>query len=69
MRSWMEKARKDCKLTMKEAADKLGISESYYSMIECGKRQQRLDIALAVKISAVFCISLEHIVKQEEISA
>lgn len=69
MRSWMEKARKDCGLTMKAAANKLGISESYYSMIERGERQQKLDIALAVKMSGVFGISVEHIVNQEENSA
>lgn len=69
MRSWMEKARKGCGLTMKAAAAKLGISESYYSMIERGERQQKLDIALAVKMSGAFGISLEYIVNQEEQSA
>ena len=69
MRSWMETARKSCGLTMKAAATKIGISESYYSMIERGERQQKLDIALAVKMSGVFGISLEYIVNQEEKSA
>lgn len=69
MRSWMETARKSCGLTMKAAATKLGISESYYSMIERGERQQKLDIAIAVKMSGVFGISLEYIVSQEEKSA
>lgn len=69
MRSWMERARKDCGLTMKAAATKLGISESYYSMIERGERQQKLDIALAVKIAEVLGISLEYIVNQEDASA
>lgn len=54
---------------MKAAATKLGISESYYSMIERGERQQKLDIALAVKMSGVFGLSLEYIVNQEERSA
>lgn len=69
MRSWMEKARKCRGLTMKAAATQLGISESYYSMIERGERQQKLDIALAVRMSGVFGISLEYIVNQEEASA
>ena len=69
MRRWMEAARKDCGLTMRAAATKIGISESYYSMIERGERQQKLDIALAVKMSEVFGISLEYIVNQEEQSA
>lgn len=66
MRSWMEKARKSCGLTMRAVATQLGVSESYYSMIERGERQQKLDIALAVKMSEVFGVSLSHIVAQEE---
>lgn len=54
---------------MKAAATQLGISESYYSMIERGERQQKLDIALAAKMSGVFGVSLEYIVNQEEVSA
>ena len=50
---------------MKTAAMSLGISESYYSMIERGERQQKLDIALAVKMSEIFGVSLEYIVNQE----
>lgn len=65
MRIWMEQARKACGLTMKAAATKLGISESYYSMIERGERQQKLEIALAVKITEAFGVSLEYIAEQE----
>lgn len=65
MRDWMEAARKSCGITMKTAATNLGISESYYSMIERGERQQKLDIALAVKMSEVFGVSLEYIVNHE----
>ncbi len=69
MRRWMETARKNCGLTMKAAATRLGISESYYSMIERGERQQKLDIALAAKMSEAFGVSLEYIVSQEAVSA
>ena len=68
MRDWMGMARKGCGYTMKVAATKLGISESYYSMIERGERQQKLEIALAVKMSGVFDVSLEYIVTQEEMN-
>lgn len=47
MRQWMIQARKDAGLTMQETAEKLGISESYYSLIERGERQANMDIALA----------------------
>lgn len=68
MRTWMEKARKARGLTMKAAAEMLGISESYYSMIERGERQQKLDFALAVKLADVLSLSLEFIAKQEDVS-
>ena len=69
MRNWMEQARKAKGLTMKMTGEQLGISESYYSMIERGERQQNLDIALAAKMSSVFGVSLEYIVEQEQKSA
>lgn len=65
MRGWMKEAREGCNFTMKECADKLDISESYYSMIEGGTRQQRIDIALAAKISCLFGVSLQYIVDKE----
>lgn len=68
MREWMEKTRKEKKMTMKDIAKKLDISESYYSMIEKGERQARLDIALASKLSVAFGVSLEFIVRQESIN-
>ncbi len=54
MRIWLKTAREACGLTMKGAAEKLDISESYYSMIESGTRQKTLDISLASKISLLF---------------
>jgi len=64
-RIWMESARKNTGLTMKESAVRLGISESYYSMIERGERQQSLDMAFADKISRLFGVSLKYIAEQE----
>ena len=68
MRERMEKTRKEKKMTMKDIAKKLDISESYYSMIEKGERQAKLDIALASKLSVAFGVSLEFIVRQESIN-
>lgn len=65
MRAWMEKARKAKNLTMKEAGERLGISESYYSMIERGERKQNLDVSLAKKISNTFDVPLDYIIEQE----
>lgn len=64
----MLEARKKAKLTMNETASKLGISEGYYSLIESGERQKKLDITLAVKLSDIFGVSLDFIVQQETVS-
>lgn len=61
----MQKARRQAKMTMAETASRIGISESYYSMIEAGERQKKLDITLAVKIAETFGITLESIVAYE----
>ncbi len=66
MRDWLKTAREKCGMTMKVAAKKLDISESYYSMIESGSRQKTLDISLASKISLLFNIPLQNIVDNEE---
>ncbi len=62
----MKTARETRNLTQKEAAARLDISESYYSMIEGGTRQRNLDIALASKISMLFDIPLQRIVDEEK---
>ncbi len=65
MREWMGQTRKNCNLTMKEVSEKLGISESYYSMIERGERQQALDVSFAYKLANIFDLPLDNIVKME----
>ncbi len=66
MRTWLKNAREACGLTMKGTAEKLDISESYYSMIESGSRQKTLDISLASKISLLLNIPLQNIVDNEK---
>ncbi len=65
MREWMWQARKNRNLTIKEVSEKLGISESYYSMIERGERQRALDVSFAYKLANIFDLSLDNIVKME----
>lgn len=65
MREWMATARNEKNLTMAKAAERCGISESYYSLIEAGERQKRLDITLAVKLSDVLGLPLDEIVKRD----
>lgn len=62
MREWMEACRKKANLTMREAADALDISESYYSLIERGERQKKMDITLVAKLATIFKVSIDYIV-------
>lgn len=56
---------------MAEVAEKISISESYYSMIEAGERQKQMDITLAVKLADVLGLSIESVVamEREDVSA
>lgn len=64
-RTWLFEARTGSGMTQLEVANKAGVSESYYAMIEKGQRQQRMDITLAAKFSSIFNIPLDRIVEME----
>lgn len=65
-RTWLETARKNKKLTMKQLAEELHISESYYCSIENGQRKRQMGILFAKKISDVLEISLSQIIDFEQ---
>lgn len=65
MREWLEGIRKDAGLTMKEIAQKLGISESYYCAIENGTRQKRMEVALVSGISAATGVPVTRVLELE----
>ena len=65
MREWLKNAREEKKLTMKDIAAKLHISESYYCSIENGYRQKNMDIVLAEKLGEVLEIPLKRILEYE----
>ena len=62
MRKWLKEARTKKDLTMKQIAVELGITESYYSLIENGDRQKMMDISLAKKLSEILDIPVEKII-------
>lgn len=68
-RLWMKKARKDAGYTMKQAAEKLEVSESYYCEIENGNRQKNMDLSLAMKLSDLFSVPVKEILDMEYQSA
>lgn len=65
MRIWLREARERSNLTMKEVADALHISESYYCSIENGTRQKRMDLSLAYKLSFILGIAMKTILDEE----
>lgn len=66
MREWLKSARERRGLTMKAMSEALGISESYYSLIEAGERQKRLDFSLVVRLATVLEMSLQTVAENED---
>lgn len=65
MREWLRDLRIRKGLTMKNVADKLGISESYYCTIEHGDRQKKMDLTLASGLAVILEIPVAEIVEKE----
>lgn len=65
MREWLKNARTERGLTMRNIADELCISESYYCSIENGYRQRDMDISLVERIGKVLKIPVKQILKCE----
>lgn len=66
MRSWLKEQREKHGLTQAQVAKKLDITEGYYSYIESGERQKQMDVLLASKLSVIFDLPIQQIVKFEE---
>lgn len=66
MRNWLKEARAKQRLTQKQMADALGITEAYYSRIECGDRQKNMDVSLAIGIGNILGMSVQEVIDAEE---
>lgn len=66
MRDWLKTLRNEKGLTMKDVGEQLGISESYYSMVEAGERQKKMDLTVASGLSTIFGLSVSDIVDLEQ---
>lgn len=53
MRQWLKKIREDLGLSQRTVAEKVGISQNYYSSIETGERGKPLNVDIAKKIAEV----------------
>lgn len=63
MREWLINLRGN--IPQSEIAEKIGITQQYYSYIENGERQKKMDIQLCEKIAAIFGISVADIIQFE----
>ncbi|MBQ4145441.1 MAG: helix-turn-helix transcriptional regulator [Clostridia bacterium] len=67
MRSYLKKLRKEKHLTQQDVADRLGLAQNSYSMIESGERQKRMSIDMAQKLSSALDVPIDAILKNENI--
>lgn len=66
MRGWLKTTRNEKGITMAEMAEMLGISESYYCLIESGERQKKMDIELLIRLSSTLGIPKTKILEYEQ---
>ena len=65
-RQWLKDLRTEKGLTVTEAARKLELSQPYYSLIEAGERQKRLELSLAAKIADLYHITIDQILRLDK---
>lgn len=65
MREWLRNIRSEKQLTQLEMSRKMGISESYYNLIESGARQINMNISTISKLASALDISVNEIVNHE----
>ena len=65
MRTWLKEKRTEKGLTMAKIAEELNITEGYYSLIEAGERQKKMDLGLVSKLSVILGMPIEQIAELE----
>lgn len=65
MREWLKQRRTEQHLTGAELGRRLGISESYYFLIESGKRQNPMMIDMAVKLAQALKLDPMQVIRWE----
>ena len=66
MREYLKELRQKKSLSQQAVADKIGVVQSYYTMIETGERQKDMSLSVMKKLSDVFDVPLAYIIKEEE---
>lgn len=66
MRQYLKDLRLKKGLSQTVVSEKIGITQSYYNMIESGQRQEDMSLSLIDKLAEVFDVSVLYIVEQEK---
>lgn len=65
MREYLKKLRESKGLNQQDMAERIGISKQYYSLIENGDRQKKMDVTLISAIAAILSVPIEQIIEDE----
>lgn len=66
VRHYLTSLRNDRRETQQDVANAVKISRQYYTMIESGERQKRMDITLAARLAQHFGLDVAKIIAMEE---
>lgn len=65
MREYLKKLREEKGYNQQEMAERIGISKQYYSLIENGDRQKKMDVTLISAIATILSVPIEQIIENE----
>lgn len=65
MRTWLKELRTERGMTQKEMAQKIGITEAYYALIENGQRQKKMDVTILAGIAKATGTSVGRVAVME----
>ena len=65
MREFLRELRKERGLSQDEISKRMGLTQSFYSMIETGERVERMNLEMAVKLANTLGIDSGEFIKRE----
>lgn len=65
MREFLRDLRKERKLSQDDIAKRMGLTQSFYSMIETGERVERMNLEMAIKLANVLGIDSGDFIERE----
>lgn len=65
MREYLRDLRKERGLSQDEISKRMGLTQSFYSMIETGERVERMNLDMAIKLANTLGIDSGEFIKHE----